>query len=296
MDAISFVLGVHSSHLRSQNLKDMIYRSEALRKGDETTPSSRAPRRAYVTAVYETNQGRQVRFMRSINNNGQSEYRINDKVVQYTDYNKALEKENILVKAKNFLVFQGDVESVASQNPKDLTRLIEQVSGSWDYRDQYEDLKQKRDEAIEESAHTFNKKRGIAAEIKQYEEQKEEAEKFEKLVVDKRDLVVQYLLWKLFHVEEKAKALEEESSAKSLDKDDLQFEVAGMENNFKKAREEKALIHREKIKCELHIRKINRELDDQVKKKKKKGFIKIIIKNIQNSFPPLSVTRKRLLI
>ncbi|KAL9558398.1 hypothetical protein MBANPS3_000941 [Mucor bainieri] len=272
MDAISFVLGVHSSHLRSQNLKDMIYRSEALRKeGDPSTPSNnssssvntRAPKKAHVTAVYETSQGREVRFMRVINTNGQSEYRINDRVVQYTDYNKALEKENILVKAKNFLVFQGDVESVASQHPKDLTRLIEQISGSWDYRDQYDDLKQKRDEAIEESAHTFNKKRGIAAEIKLYEEQKEEADKFEKLVVDKRDLTVQYLLWKLFHVEEKARALEEESSAKNADKDDLQFEVAGMEDNFKKAREEKALIHREKIKCELHIRKINRELDEQ---------------------------------
>ncbi len=131
MDAISFVLGVHSSHLRSQNLKDMIYRSEALRYGDDapTTPGGRSPRKAYVTAVYQPTEGREIKFMRSINHSGQSEYRINDKVVQYTQYNAALEKENILVKAKNFLVFQGDVESVASQNPKDLTRLIEQISG-----------------------------------------------------------------------------------------------------------------------------------------------------------------------
>lgn len=107
----------------------MIYRSEALRDDAPTSSSGRSPRRAHVTAVYENNQGREVRFMRSINNNGQSEYRINDKVVQYSQYNAALEKENILVKAKNFLVFQGDVESVASQNPKDLTNLIEQVSG-----------------------------------------------------------------------------------------------------------------------------------------------------------------------
>lgn len=134
MDAISFVLGVHSSHLRSQNLKDMIYRSEALLEGGEDAPSSsggsgRAPRRAYVTAVYENDRGREIRFMRSINQNGQSEYRINNGTVPYAQYNAALEKENILVKVKNFLVFQGDVESVASQNPKDLTRLIEQISG-----------------------------------------------------------------------------------------------------------------------------------------------------------------------
>ncbi|RCH97189.1 Structural maintenance of chromosomes protein 1, partial [Rhizopus stolonifer] len=266
MDAISFVLGVHSSHLRSQNLKDMIYRSEALRKESEGSSgmSTRTPRKASVTAVYENKQGRETRFMRSINQNGQSEYRINDRVVPYMQYNAALEKENILVKAKNFLVFQGDVESVASQDPKDLTRLIEQISGSWEHKDEYEALKQKMEEAIENSAHAFNKRRGIAAEIKQYEEQKAEAENFEKLVAERRSLVVQYLLWKLFHIEEKQKALGQESNTKHSDKDEAQYEALALENQFKKAREDKALIHREKIKCELHIRKANRELDDQL--------------------------------
>lgn len=60
---------------------------------------------------------------------GASEYKINGKVVNAKEYNDALSDHNILVKAKNFLVFQGDVEAVASQSPKDLTRLIEQISG-----------------------------------------------------------------------------------------------------------------------------------------------------------------------
>lgn len=128
MDAISFVLGVNSSHLRSQNLKDMIYRSEAMSQ-DEASRSSRSPRHASVTAVYQNSQGREFRFKRTIDGSGKSEYSINDRLVQYSHYNLSLEKENILVKAKNFLVFQGDVESVASQSPKDLTRLIEQISG-----------------------------------------------------------------------------------------------------------------------------------------------------------------------
>jgi structural maintenance of chromosome 1 len=58
-----------------------------------------------------------------------TEYRVNEKIVSYVDYNDYLEKENILVKARNFLVFQGDVEAIASQSPKDLTKLIEQISG-----------------------------------------------------------------------------------------------------------------------------------------------------------------------
>lgn len=137
---------------------------------------------------------------------------------------------------------------------------------SWEYRDQYDDLKQKMEEAIENSAHTFNKKRGVAAEIKQYEEQKEEAEKFETLIAERRNLVIQYLLWKLFHIEEKEMALLEETQTKNVSKNEAEWDVGNLEIQFKRAREEKALVHREKIKCELHIRKINRELDEQVKK------------------------------
>ena len=44
-------------------------------------------------------------FNKSITDS-QSEYKINDKVVSYQTYNSLLEKENILVKARNFLVFQ----------------------------------------------------------------------------------------------------------------------------------------------------------------------------------------------
>lgn len=42
----------------------------------------------------------------SVSITGSSEYRINNKVVTYIVYNQALEKHNILVKARNFLVFQ----------------------------------------------------------------------------------------------------------------------------------------------------------------------------------------------
>lgn len=64
-----------------------------------------------------------------IASNGQSTYSLNGKSVTYLLYNQSLEKHNILVKAKNFLVFQGDVEAVASQSPKELSKLIDQISG-----------------------------------------------------------------------------------------------------------------------------------------------------------------------
>jgi structural maintenance of chromosome 1 len=82
----------------------------------------------------------------SVNASGTSDYKVNKKTVSYLDYSKILEKENILIKAKNFLVFQvrdfdnkiswiltiyfkGDVEAVASQSSKELTHMIEHISG-----------------------------------------------------------------------------------------------------------------------------------------------------------------------
>ncbi|CAO3599504.1 unnamed protein product [Absidia cylindrospora] len=139
MDAISFVLGVHFFHLRSHSVKDMIYRASALQATDGSAAThnnngSNGPRQARVTAVYEKTEGGQVRFKRIAHQNGQSEYHIDDQQVPHAEYETTLEKESILVKVKNFLVFQGDVEFVASQTPNELTKLIEQVSGSWTLR------------------------------------------------------------------------------------------------------------------------------------------------------------------
>ena len=117
-----------------------------------------------------------------ISTTGASEYKLNDKVVTYSAYNAALVSHNILVKAKNFLVFQGDVEAVAQQSPRELSRLIEQISGSLELAGEYEKAKGVQDRATENATFNFNKRRGIAGEIKQYKEQKGEAERFEQLV------------------------------------------------------------------------------------------------------------------
>ena len=120
-----------------------------------------------------------------ISMSGASEYKLNGRVVSYSAYNSALVNLNILVKAKNFLVFQGDVEAVASQSPKELSRLIEQISGSLELASEYEAAKAAQERATENATFNFTKRRGIAGEIKQYKEQKGEVERFEALVREK---------------------------------------------------------------------------------------------------------------
>ncbi|KAH8155623.1 uncharacterized protein LAJ45_00633 [Morchella importuna] len=227
MDAISFVLGIKSSHLRSAHLKDLIYRGRVLRTStigakngngvegqeeddDEGTQGTQDPKTAWVMAVYEDINGDEQQWKRSITSQGASEYRINGKQVTAAQYNMALEEENILIKARNFLVFQGDVEAIASQSPKDLTRLIEQISGSLEYKAEYEKLKIEQEKAAETSNFNLNRRRGINAEIKQYQEQKKEAENYQAKQDEKHEAIVTHILWKLFHFQQTMEANKQE--------------------------------------------------------------------------------------
>ncbi|KAG5459740.1 MAG: LOW QUALITY PROTEIN: RecF/RecN/SMC N terminal domain-containing protein [Olpidium bornovanus] len=213
MDAISFVLGIKSSHLRSSSLKELIYRGKAMEDGPPETGANAPeagrenqnnPTKASVLAVYVDDEQNETRFMRSVTIAGGSEYRLNERVVTYNTYSAALEKQNILpgifwffrqvsiarfarllfrhaARFNAYRRFQGDVEAIASQSPKDLTKLIEQISGSLDLKQEYEELKTQQELATENSTFNFNKKRGINAEIKQYQEQKEQAERLDRL-------------------------------------------------------------------------------------------------------------------
>lgn len=69
------------------------------------------------------------------------------------------------------------MESIASKNPKELTALLEQISGSEGCKRRYEELEEEKAKAEEQTALAYQKKKTIKMEVKQKKEQKEEAEK-----------------------------------------------------------------------------------------------------------------------
>jgi structural maintenance of chromosome 1 len=307
MDAISFVLGVKSSQLRSNILKDLIYRGRDAAQGQEgnfgaggdgdndaggttakilkktkekkdtkQTKSRKRKQReddsdasdedeevedddedegeedeeeddeseeeegqagatrtgendaktAWVMAVYEDADAKEFKYKRSINSKGSSTYSLNGRAVTHTTYNQSLEKHNILVKAKNFLVFQGDVEAVAQQNPKELSKLIDQISGSLDYAEEYNTAKATQERITETATLNYSKKRGITSEARHYREQKEEVTRWETLKEEREELIVQHTLWRLFHIKGEidvcqAKIDEAEDRMKGLKRDQV---------------------------------------------------------------------------
>ncbi|ORY19873.1 structural maintenance of chromosome protein [Clohesyomyces aquaticus] len=295
MDAISFVLGIKSSHLRSTNLRDLIYRGRVIRttkinadgtateadgeangstqngstqngeiqNGDTQTSSQRHdPQSAWVMAVYEDDAEQVHKWKRTITTAGQSEYRIDGRPVTAKQYNEALEEQSILIKARNFLVFQGDVESVASQNPKDLTRLIEQISGSLEYKADYDRLKLEADKAMEDQTSHLTTRRQINAEIKTYQEQKAEAEEYQKRVSERDQAVVTHVLWKLFHFQQ---TMQESSDEIAKHQEELKEHKRGVEKYQHKLDETKqaqAKVSREVTKTEKAIKGKEKEIED----------------------------------
>ena len=63
--------------------------------------------------------------------------------------------------------------------------FLTRCNRSLELKDEYEKLKEAQEKATESSAMTFNKKKTISAEMKQFREQKEEAERF-KLLISKK--------------------------------------------------------------------------------------------------------------
>ena len=297
MDAVSFVLGVKSSHLRSSHLSELIHKP--------SDPSIEVPKKATVEALYQKD-GEATLFSRSVTDSGVSEYKINGRAVSFAKYNALLEGENILVKARNFLVFQvslcdlsivwspllsasiavlicifrlfglinyfnsspfplqGDVEAIASQSPKDLTRLIEQISGSLDLKDEYESLKALTERTTEYSAFNFTKKKGVAAEMKVFKEQKEEAVRYQKLSEDKvcpilavklslncqDNLMVRFLLWKLFHSEKSIKDLVAEIQAEKENMGEFTEKQSELDNELQTKKQSQAKVEKELLKLE----------------------------------------------
>lgn len=272
MDAISFVLGIKSSHLRSQHLKQLIYRGTKLKKvdadgkeieGEDAGTQASDPTTASVMAVYVDDDGKEHHWKRSITAQSASEFRINGKQVTATQYNTALEEQNILIKARNFLVFQGDVEAIASQSPKDLTRLIEQISGSLEYRAEYDRLKIEQEKAAEESNFNLNRRRGINAEIKQYQEQKREAEKYQAQVIERDEAIVTHILWKLFHYQQAMGQNKEEIERHQEEIKEYRRAHEKYSALLEEAKQAQAKASKSVNKKERAIKKREKELEDK---------------------------------
>uniref|UniRef100_A0A6M2DMN1 Structural maintenance of chromosomes protein n=1 Tax=Xenopsylla cheopis TaxID=163159 RepID=A0A6M2DMN1_XENCH len=259
MDAVSFVMGEKTQSLRVKRLNELIHGANINR------PISRT---ASVTATFQFLEGGEKKFQRIINGNS-SEYKINGQPVTNNQYLAELEQLGINAKAKNFLVFQGAVESIAMKNPKERTALFEEISGSGALKEEYDKFRAEKVKAEEETQCSYQKKRGIAAERKEAKLEKEEAEKYKKLQEDLINKQIELQIFKLYHNEQDIQHFEKELVIKQADVQKAEASKEKAEEALKEKRKEQGTVNRQLQKIEQDMREVEVEIS-----KKRPQFIK----------------------
>ncbi|XP_041979071.1 structural maintenance of chromosomes protein 1A [Aricia agestis] len=260
MDAVSFVMGEKTSLLRVKRLSDLIHGASI------NKPVARC---ASVTATFvleDTETEKQ--FQRSVIGQS-SDHKIDGQSVPTSQYLAELEKLGINVKAKNFLVFQGAVESIAMKNPKERTALFEEISGSGVLKEQYEACRAEVNRADEEAQFSYQKKKGVAAERKEAKFEKEEAEKYTRLKEELQQQKVELQLFHLYHNEKDIQNNEEELQHKQSELTKIEKKRQKAEDALKEKKKEAGTAQRELAKIEQDIREVEAEVS-----KKRPTFIK----------------------
>lgn len=177
MEAMSFVLGVASRQLRGARLEDLVCRG--------TSSGGR------VELVVREGDGVR-RLARTISRAGVGSYRVDDSEVTRDAY------EARLAGLQAFVVSQGQVEATAQKSGLELSKLVEDVSGSAAFRDGYEAARDKKVAAEEASIAAFQERKRLAAHKKSLKAQKDEATKFEKLAEEARGKKREHVLWQVW--------------------------------------------------------------------------------------------------
>ncbi|CAG5045613.1 unnamed protein product [Parnassius apollo] len=283
MDAVSFVMGEKTSLLRVKRLSDLIHGASI------NKPVSRS---ASVTATFVLEDMTEKQFQRSVIGQS-SDHKIDGQTVSVSNYLSELEKLGINVKAKNFLVFQGAVESIAMKNPKERTALFEEISGSGVLKEQYEACRAEVNRADEEAQFSYQKKKGVAAERKEAKFEKEEAEKYTRLKQELQEQKVELQLFHLYHNEREIQSTEEDLRHKQNELAKIEKKRQKAEDALKEKKKEAGTIQRELAKIEQDIREVEAEVS-----KKRPTFIKAkervthTQKKLESSIKTLEQARK----
>ncbi|KAM6093503.1 structural maintenance of chromosomes protein 1B [Chlamydotis macqueenii] len=266
MDAVSFVMCEKISNLRVKSVRELIHGAHVGKPVSST---------ASVKIIYCEDDGEEKTFSRVIRGSC-SEFFFNDRSVSRSAYVLELEKLGILVKARNFLIFQGTVESIAMKKPRERTQLFEQISNSWEYAEDYERKKKKMQQAEEDVQFHYNKKKSVAAERNQAKIEKEEAELYQMLLKELDEERIQLKLFRLYHNEKhidfQKMSLDEKNMEASIKKDSL----SAAEDAFRAKKKVLGVLNRDQQQMEREMKTLEASVIQQralyVKAKEKTSY------------------------
>ncbi|XP_042352388.1 structural maintenance of chromosomes protein 1B [Plectropomus leopardus] len=243
MDALSFAMGERVASLRVNRLRDLIHGAHIGRPVQDT---------ARVAIRYCDDNDQETIFCRSIIGDS-SEFRINGIHVTLAKYIEELKKIGIVTKARNCLVFQGAVESIALKNPKERTKMFEYISQSEDCIAEYDKKKNALLKAKEDTLFHFNKKKSATIERKQVSQEKTEAQRYQALVDELHQNRLQLSLAELYYNEKGISALSDTLREKQQAAAAKNNKVVNAEHTVKTYKKEHGRLYREQQHIDKEI-------------------------------------------
>uniref|UniRef100_A0A667YJS6 Structural maintenance of chromosomes protein n=1 Tax=Myripristis murdjan TaxID=586833 RepID=A0A667YJS6_9TELE len=262
MDAMSFAMGERVASLRVRRTTDLIHGAHIGQPVSHT---------ASVAMRYCQDDGEETVFCRSISGDS-SEYRVNAIHVTLAKYLEELEKIGIITKARNCLVFQGAVESIAMKDPKERTKMFERISQSLDYADDYEKRRGALMKAKEDTQFHFNMKKSAAFEMKQVSHEKIEAQKYQELVDELNQRRLQLSLFELYHNEKSIGALSDTLKEKQQVTAAKGRNLEALEQSMRAHKKEHGRLTREQQHIEKEIR-----AQEQILSLRQPQYIKVVV-------------------
>ena len=221
-----------------------------------------ADRRASVTLAYRVDENSVLKFSRSVSSTGVSSYRLQGKEVTYEVYEESLKEIGVLIKARNFLVFQGDVEAVANKSPNELTNMIEHISGSANLSSDYEALRHRREEAEEKALFLLQKKKMYVAQKRETKDQKDEAEAFISLTTRLGQLKSQHLLWRIYQVKEEMESSEADAMGARAELEQLNSQLQVVQQDLEEKKRDLAKTNRALTTAEKKLLNSEKKLSE----------------------------------
>ena len=145
IDALSFVFGLNAQQMRTRNLKELIYHPH------KSSSSSNKAQNCSVEIIFKTltkndnnkknsQEEKEISFRRTVNSNGSSSFYFNNKKMTQEDYLEKFILYSIPVNSMFFILGQGGVDSLLSSKRNKIEHIIEVLSGSYKYKEKYENL------------------------------------------------------------------------------------------------------------------------------------------------------------
>ena len=144
IDAMSFAFGLNAQQMRTRNLKELIYHPHKAKSFSNKAQNCSVE---IIFKIFQNEEEKEnqieeneISFKRSINSNGASSFYFNNKKISQDEYLEKFIKYSIPVNSMFFILGQGGVDSLLSSKRNKIEQIIEILSGSYKYKEEYESL------------------------------------------------------------------------------------------------------------------------------------------------------------